>query len=273
MSWIESHQSLLSHRKTLRAATLLKADRYKLIGHLHALWWWGLDSADTDGRIAGIGDSEIAAAAGWPEKKGPEFVSALITAGFIDDREGEYWLHDWFDYAGKLNGQVELRRESNRAAQAARRQRLREQKNADCIDDSQQESALTADDSQHSTQPTVPYLPNLPEGSIDPSPPEKAEKPIPLAKKTNPTPSWKEQMRAKYGTRVGDFDRRWNFHTNSKYYANKPDKCQFLEDAFDDDVKWQEEHPPASRNPNSRGPTMVRDARAEAIAAGFNVDD
>lgn len=44
MAWIESHQTLSRHRKTLRAAALLHVDRHKMIGHLHELWWWALDN-------------------------------------------------------------------------------------------------------------------------------------------------------------------------------------------------------------------------------------
>ncbi len=37
MSWIESHQSLSRHRKTMRAAAVLKADRHKLIDGMERL--------------------------------------------------------------------------------------------------------------------------------------------------------------------------------------------------------------------------------------------
>lgn len=104
MAWIESHQSLLTHRKTLRASLLLKVDRYKLIGHLHALWWWSLDNAKDDGELGAISAAEIAEAAGWPTKKADEFVAALVSVGFIDAKNDvSKSLHNWRKYAGKLN--------------------------------------------------------------------------------------------------------------------------------------------------------------------------
>lgn len=105
MAWIESHQSLLTHRKLLRLSALLKTDKYKLIGHLQALWWWALDNADHEGNLELILDDEIAGAAGWPQRRGGEFVSALVRAGFIETHnEGAtYRLHNWWRYAGKLN--------------------------------------------------------------------------------------------------------------------------------------------------------------------------
>jgi hypothetical protein len=113
MAWIESHQSLSRHRKTLRAAALLKVDRHKLIGHLHELWWWGLDNVPANGSLAGLSDDEIGESAGWPKGR-REFVMALIEAGFIDQRGEERLLHDWYDYAGKLAEQRAAERERSR---------------------------------------------------------------------------------------------------------------------------------------------------------------
>ena len=114
MAWIESHQSLLTHRKTIRAATLLKVNRYQLIGHLHALWWWALDNAP-DGVLAELTAEEIAEATGWPTKRGAELVQALVEAGFIDVEPAR--LHDWMDYAGRLI----VRRTAERERQRTRR--------------------------------------------------------------------------------------------------------------------------------------------------------
>lgn len=119
MAWIESHQSLLTHRKTMRAIGALKVDRYKFIGHLHALWWWALDNAD-DGNLSGLNDTEIAAAAGWHKGRATEFVTALSEAGFID--AGTRQLHDWEDYAGKLIDRRRRNAERKRQARAVERE-------------------------------------------------------------------------------------------------------------------------------------------------------
>lgn len=103
MAWIESHQSLLTHRKTLRAAALLRIDRLKLIGHLHALWWWGLDNASDNGNLGKVLDEELSEAACWPVRQAERFVSALVEAGFLDRDGTRLALHDWWEYAGKLN--------------------------------------------------------------------------------------------------------------------------------------------------------------------------
>jgi hypothetical protein len=116
---------------------MLKCDRHKLIGHLHELFWWGLDNADRHGVIGRVQTVDIADAAGWRLKDAERFVRALLECGgeghpgFLEMTDVGYVLHDWYDYAGKLNDQRELRRESNRRAQSAYRQRLRKDDDAD----------------------------------------------------------------------------------------------------------------------------------------------
>jgi hypothetical protein len=115
---------------------MLKCDRHKLIGHLHELFWWGLDNADRHGVLGHVQTVDIADAAGWRLKDAERFVRALIECGgdghpgFLEVTEMGYVLHDWYDYAGKLNDQRDLRRESNRKAQSAYRQRLRNDESA-----------------------------------------------------------------------------------------------------------------------------------------------
>ncbi len=114
MAWLESHQALSKHRKTIRAAGLLKTDRHKLIGHLHELWWWGIDNVGPDGFLRDLTDYELAMAAEWngdPE----EFVAALVDAGFIDVLDEGRFFHDWYDYAGKWVERREKERERARA--------------------------------------------------------------------------------------------------------------------------------------------------------------
>lgn len=103
MPWIESHQSLSRHRKTLHAVALLQVDKHKLIGHLHELWWWGLDNADIEGSLGHTPPAVIAQAAEWPIEDADRFVDALITARFMARLpDGALVLHDWYDYAGRL---------------------------------------------------------------------------------------------------------------------------------------------------------------------------
>lgn len=142
--WIESHQSLSRHRKTLAACAALRVDRHKLIGHLQELWWWGLDNADAGGLLGDVSDRAVAEAAGWPVRQASMFIGVLIDSGFVDRTDQGLVLHNWYLYAGKLTDQRQSRRESNRRAQSAHRQRLRQQ-------------AVSADDADNKPS-TVPDL-------------------------------------------------------------------------------------------------------------------
>lgn len=160
MAWIESHQSLSRHRKTLRAAKLLRCDRHKLIGHLHELWWWALDNAEPDGRLPGITPGELAEAAGYT-KEG--FTDALIEAGFVEVVDSELTLHDWYDYAGKLNDRRAVTRQSNRERQQRRRDKQRDttppvtrDRHADVTRDRRDENVTVT------TLPNQPNQPNQP---------------------------------------------------------------------------------------------------------------
>lgn len=98
MAWVEIHQSLPTHRKTLALADALKIEPIAAIGHLTCLWLWALDNAQPDGFMLGASPRTIARAAGW--KRDPVvFVDALGDAGFLD---GSATLHNWDKYAGRL---------------------------------------------------------------------------------------------------------------------------------------------------------------------------
>ena len=74
-----------------------------------------MDSADDDGRLDDVGDIEIAEAAGWPSRKAKPFVDVLCAVGFLDTTPTGYVLHNWYNYAGKLNARRERNREAMRA--------------------------------------------------------------------------------------------------------------------------------------------------------------
>jgi hypothetical protein len=175
VAWIESHQAISRHRKTLHMVMELKVDRHKLIGHLHELWWWGLDNASAEGLLGHVPHSVIAEAAGWPERQADRFVGVMVSAGFLEVSEDGYVLHDWYEYAGKFYDQKELRRAANRQSQAARRHRL-SVTGESRADDSHDDSVHTGDDShddqndsQHPTGPNQPDLTN--QTGVNPQPP------------------------------------------------------------------------------------------------------
>jgi hypothetical protein len=101
VAWIEVHQSLPRHRKTLTLAEELGVSPIQCVGHLVAFWLWSVDNADDDGVICGS-DRVIASAAEWPGEP-DQFVAALYRAGLLERGENGPMIHDWPDYIGKLN--------------------------------------------------------------------------------------------------------------------------------------------------------------------------
>ena len=132
MAWIELHQQRQRHPKTLRLAALLKKDRRYACGLLDDLWTWGLDAADEDGALYGLEESDIAVALDYPPAKGETLVSALIESGYLDERDGTYYLHDWADYSGGFVTQRNARRNANRERQRRYRERNNLQNECDC---------------------------------------------------------------------------------------------------------------------------------------------
>lgn len=103
MAWIEAHQSLQRHPKTVALSKLLGVTKMAAIGHLFSLWWWAVDYAPS-GSLASVTDATIADACEW--RKAPAmFVQALVDAkgpsghGWLDE---DRTLHDWDEYVGRL---------------------------------------------------------------------------------------------------------------------------------------------------------------------------
>lgn len=118
MAWIELHQSAPTHRKTLAVADVLGVPPVYALGHLSALWLWSVDNAP-DGSLRGISPRVVAYAAQWPGEPS-EFVSALVTVGFLDEtEESGLAIHDWDEYAGKL-----LERKARNAEQMRESRRI-----------------------------------------------------------------------------------------------------------------------------------------------------
>ena len=101
MAWIELHQSLPSHRKTLRLQSLLSIKQPQAVGHLCLLWLWALDNAE-DGALREVSNREIALVSGFNPRRADEFVDALVATGFLDRTDNSLRIHDWEDYGGKL---------------------------------------------------------------------------------------------------------------------------------------------------------------------------
>lgn len=109
MAWIEIHQSLPDHRKTLALGDALDLPiPLYAMAHVIAFWLWALDNAP-DGNLSSVSARTIARVARWPGDPAV-FVNAMVDVGFLNaDEDGALSIHDWGDYAGRL---MERRRAS-----------------------------------------------------------------------------------------------------------------------------------------------------------------
>lgn len=152
--WIESHVELHGHIKTARLKRALGVGRPQAVGHLHCLWWWAAQHAET-GDLSGMTACDISDAAEW--EGDPEvFLSAMVAAGFIDQEPLS--LHGWQEYFGKLLASKQASRE--------RAQRGRERAAKASDSGTVRESTRTvrepyADSSVPYTGSSVPYTVDL----------------------------------------------------------------------------------------------------------------
>lgn len=132
--WIKMGVGLRTHPKVVRMATMLKADRLRVVGGLHAVW--GLfDTHSVEGHLDGYTAEVMDADLGW---KG--FTAAMVAIGWLTDTGDGLAAPDYEEH----NGPVAKRR----AMETSRKGRSRN-KSADCPhetdDDSGQVSASDAD--------------------------------------------------------------------------------------------------------------------------------
>jgi hypothetical protein len=154
MAWIELHQSVFTHRKTLAFADILNVPEVIVVGHLAALWTWGLDNAP-DG-VLPISERIIARAAQWTGVA-TAFVNALISVGFLDETDTEtIHIHNWERYAGRL---IEKRK-----ANAARMREARSKYAASTEEERVEHVQRTNDARAGATVPnrTIPNQPSPP---------------------------------------------------------------------------------------------------------------
>lgn len=116
--WIELHQEMPRHPKTLALAQTLKISRREAVGLLIDLWTWGLNCADETGHLRGITNEGIAMALDWSGRQAAKLVNALVGCGWIDGENGNYSLHDWADYTSRLS---DKRKDAERKREARKR--------------------------------------------------------------------------------------------------------------------------------------------------------
>lgn len=113
MAWISVHDTIYGP-KLRELHKRLSCSEFEAVGILTAFWHWGLENADRDGRILSADKDDIARhlfgrGAGCTMKSF-EIVDALIETGWIDEREGNLYIHDWGTWQEQWYKAVEKRK-------------------------------------------------------------------------------------------------------------------------------------------------------------------
>jgi len=110
-TWIKSDERLANHPKVDLLATTLDIHPAQALGHLHYIWYFGLNYAD-DGDLTRY-RRNLSKAAKY-DGDNDEFVTALIDTGWLDENGKNLHIHDWLDYHGALLDQREKDRDRKR---------------------------------------------------------------------------------------------------------------------------------------------------------------
>ena len=99
MAWISVHEQVVGGKlRTL--AKELNCSQNEALGMLVTLWLWGINNADSEGKIIGATRADIAKVlyVGLNEEIDPlKAVDALITTGWID-LDTDLYLHEWGEW-------------------------------------------------------------------------------------------------------------------------------------------------------------------------------
>lgn len=132
MAWISVDQKLIGGKlRSLYKA--IGCSQNEAIGILVSLWLWGIDNAEMDGLMVSADREDIKKSfqAGLAkELDGDAIVNCLIDTGWIDDVDGQLYLHDWGDWRFYYNRYI---KEKESHAERMRRYRGRKsEKDATC---------------------------------------------------------------------------------------------------------------------------------------------
>jgi len=160
MAWIEVHDTLPDHRKTLDAAEALKMDPDMVVGKLIRLWTWALNNRE-DGNIKAR-DAQLVADVMRFRGKAQRLLDALVATGFLDRTEDGYEIHDWDQHVCMLREKREKIRSQNRERVKRYRAQKKQENTTEC--NALQERYSNADETRNETQEcnarnavTVPY--------------------------------------------------------------------------------------------------------------------
>ena len=112
--------------KLRRLYKALGCSKPEAIGVLYFLWDWGLDNADEDGILVGLGKDDVSrylyGVSLDCRLNMDDVVDALVATGWLDETGDGLVLHDWYDWQGPYYRAKERRKKD--AARKAEERRI-----------------------------------------------------------------------------------------------------------------------------------------------------
>lgn len=120
MAWISVWQET-DGPKLRKLSKALETCKAEALGILCFLWFWGMNNADETGKVLEADREDIEDALQAVTKINSEkVVDALFSAGWLDERDGHIFLHDWDTWQEQW---YKLQRERKTNAERMRRKR------------------------------------------------------------------------------------------------------------------------------------------------------
>lgn len=118
MAWIELHDNLPDHPKTIASSAALKLDKDAMVGKLSRLWTWAANERE-DGFVSDTEIQTVAEIMRWTKR--PQLLMDGLctipprgTAGFLERVDGGYMIHGWDERIGMLKAKREETRARTR---------------------------------------------------------------------------------------------------------------------------------------------------------------
>lgn len=120
------YRELLTHPKLRRFMKSSGLSRNEAVGTLFSVWAWGVDNAERNGLILEADRRDIAdvisAGSGLTDGVKPsKVVASMVESGWIDERGGSLYLHDWDEWQDMYYRFIDKREKDT-----ARKRRARE---------------------------------------------------------------------------------------------------------------------------------------------------
>lgn len=128
MAWISVHEDV-NGPKLRDFAKGSGLSRNEALGTLIVLWLWGIKNADQSGLIKSADKRDVAdvISSGLSEGfKAIEVVDCMVKSGWIDEENGELYLHDWDEWQEMWYKYIG-RREKDTARKRREREKAREE--------------------------------------------------------------------------------------------------------------------------------------------------